>query len=115
MLTMAGLACSRSGDNDIIYITATPLRDEQGNPIIPPTYTPNEPTKTPILPTPNPVRQMPQESGVYMVQPGDTRDGWAELYGVTIEAVPLNQLETPARSVGQRSTPVGRCSAQILN
>jgi murein DD-endopeptidase MepM/ murein hydrolase activator NlpD len=103
MLVMAGLACSRSGNNDVIYITATPLRDEQGNPIMPPTYTPNEPTKTPILPTPNPVRQMPQESGVYMVQPGDTLATVAELYGVTIEAMlALNQLENPgALEVGQ--------------
>ncbi|RPI93293.1 MAG: LysM domain-containing protein, partial [Chloroflexi bacterium] len=102
-LLLAGIACSRSADNEVIYITATPQFDEHGVPILPPTVTPDKPTDTPINPTPNPTRTMPQDSGAYMVQPGDTLATIAELYGVTIEAIlALNTFENPnALEVGQ--------------
>ncbi|HVO69691.1 MAG TPA: hypothetical protein VMT24_06580, partial [Aggregatilineaceae bacterium] len=71
VLILSNLACSGSSKK-VIYVTATPLRDEQGNPIIPPSMTPNRPTDTPIVPTPNPTRAGPEQGGLYSVQPGDT-------------------------------------------
>ena len=41
-LALAGAACSRSGGKEVIYITATPLLDDHGNAILPPTFTPNK-------------------------------------------------------------------------
>jgi LasA protease len=103
VLVLAGAACSRSGGSKVIYITATPLRDDHGNAILPPTYTPNKPTDAPIIPTPNPTRTMPQDSGAHAVQPGDTLATIASLYGITVDALlAINQLPNPnALEVGQ--------------
>ena len=47
-LILAGIACSQTTSSaDVIYITATPLYDTQGNIIIPPTMTADAPTNTP--------------------------------------------------------------------
>jgi LasA protease len=103
VLVLAGAACSRSGGSEVIYITATPLRDDHGNAVLPPTFTPDKPTDTPIIPTPNPTRTMPQDSGAYAVQPGDTLATIASLYGITVDALlAINQLPNPnALEVGQ--------------
>lgn len=103
LLVLAALACSLSGDEKTIYLTATPLFDAEGNPIVLPTNTPNQPTNTPLVPTPNPTRAVPQTGSVYVVQPGDTLGQIATLYGVTVEEIlALNQLANPdALEVGQ--------------
>lgn len=103
VLVLAGAACSRGSDS-VIYLTATPLRDEQGTPILPPTMTPNAPTDTPIQPTPNPTRPMPDDSGVYVVQPGDTLGLIADRYNTTTDAlVAANDLANPnTLEVGQQ-------------
>jgi len=95
-------ACSRS-DQEVIYITATPLLDEHGNVIIPPTMTSSGPTPIPIQPTPNPTRPVPQSGNLYIIQPGDTLGTVANLYGVSIDdLLALNQLTDPnALEVGQ--------------
>lgn len=103
-LLLSAVACSRS-TTEVIYITATPLRDELGNPIIPPSMTPNRPTNTPIQPTPNPTRQTPQLSagGAYIVQAGDTLGTIANRFGVSIESIlAANPLTDPnVLEVGQ--------------
>lgn len=87
ILLLSAAACSRSSTK-VIYITATPLYDEAGNVIVPPTMTQNRPTDTPVVPTPNPTRPaVQQDSGLYSVQPGDTLGTVAQLYGITIEQI----------------------------
>jgi LasA protease len=102
LLLASVIACTitRKG---IVYVTATPLLDEQGIPIIPPTMTPDRPTDTPIVPTPNPTRAGREQGGLYSVQPGDTLGTIATLYGVTIEdLLAINTLSDPnALEVGQ--------------
>jgi len=107
-LILAALACTRSGDN-VIYVTATPLRDESGTIIIPPTMTPDEPTQTPLSPTPNSERYAPTEGGLYAVQPGDTLGSIATLYGLAInDILAVNELANPnALEVGQLLTIPG--------
>lgn len=103
-LIAASFACTQSRRNDnVVYITATPLYDEQGNPIIPPTMTSNGPTKTPLMPTPDATRPGPQGGGLYEIQPGDTLGSVALLYGVTVEELlAANNLTDPnALEVGQ--------------
>ena len=56
-----GFAGCAKPEREVIYVTATPLTDAQGNIILPPTLTPAEPTPTPIQPTPNPPRPLPEE------------------------------------------------------
>ncbi|MBN2303744.1 MAG: LysM peptidoglycan-binding domain-containing protein [Anaerolineae bacterium] len=110
LLILAGMACSRGGGEDVIYVTATPYRDEQGTIIIPPTVTSDAPTNTPIQPTPNPARAMPETTGgtdggsVYTVQPGDTLMTIAGLYNTTIEDIlAANSLSNPnVLEVGQQ-------------
>lgn len=96
LLALAALACTQGG-GEVIPITATPLYDEEGQVIIPPSMTPAGPTKTPLQPTPNPARSMPQSGSSYVVQPGDTLGTIASLYGVTVaEMIALNtQLANP--------------------
>lgn len=109
-LLLAGIACSQTSSSaNIIYITATPLYDAQGNIIIPPTMTADAPTLTPIEPTPNPTRIMPNESGVYLVQPGDTLGTIAALYEITVpEILAMNEIANPnALEVGQVLTIPG--------
>jgi LasA protease len=103
LLMAAALACTRSGD-DVIYVTSTPLRDSNGNLMIPPTMTPDEPTPVPLVPTPDPTRQMPSpDSGMYLVQPGDTLGIIANRYQTTVEAIlAINNLSNPnVLEVGQ--------------
>jgi murein DD-endopeptidase MepM/ murein hydrolase activator NlpD len=101
-LILSALACSRSSSK-VIYVTATPLRDDHGNVILPPTNTPNVPSPTPIVPTPNPTRPMPEDTSAYMVQPGDTLAGIAQLYDIPIEdLLNANTIPNPgALEVGQ--------------
>ena len=105
LLVLSAVACSRGGSNKVIYVTATPLLDAQGTPILFPTMTSDAPTNTPIQPTPNPTRPVPNasSSGVYVVQPGDTLGTVAALYGITIEdLINANSLPNPdTLEVGQ--------------
>ena len=90
LLALAALACSASGDGgeaEIIYVSATPEFDSEGNLVVLPTATPTGATPTPIQPTPNPTRESPQTGDQYVVQPGDTLGSIATLYGVTIEEI----------------------------
>lgn len=102
-LSMSTLACSSSGDGKVIYITATPAYDDMGNLIIPPTPTSSSPTEPPTIPTPDPTRALPEATGEYMIQPGDTLGAIASLYNTTIETIlAANNLENPnALEVGQ--------------
>lgn len=102
LLALGALACSRSS-TQVIYITATPLIDAQGNVILPPSMTPDEPTRTPIKPTPNPTREGLQDSGLYAVQSGDTLGTIATRFGVSIDTlVAANALTNPdTLEVGQ--------------
>ncbi len=94
LAALVALAACGRGEN-VIYITATPMRDEQGTIIVPPTMTPDEPTPTPIEPTPNPPRPMPQ-GGIYLVQQGDTLGTIAEQYGLTVaDLMAANALTSP--------------------
>ena len=96
-LAFGAVACSRS-TTEVIYITATPLLDDHGNPIIPPSMTPDRPTNTPIQPTPNPTRERPQlsDGSAYIVQNGDTLGTIANQFGVSIEAIlSANTLADP--------------------
>lgn len=97
LLALTVAACSR-GNDEVIYITATPLRDADGNVILPPTMTPDSPTDTPIVPTPNPTRERPPDTGLYAVQAGDTLFSIAEKYGLTLEEL-LNANDLPNASV----------------
>ncbi len=102
-------ACSGSG-NKVIYVTATPQFDENGNVILAPTLTPDRPTDTPIVATPNPIRYQPQQGGQYAVQPNDTLATIAQLFGVTIDdLLAINTLADPnSLEVGQMITvPAG--------
>ena len=104
LLLLAAVACTRSGDN-VLYITATPVLDANGNPILPPTITPDEGTLTLIQPTPNPVHgNVVPESGLYTVQAGDTLSIIAAQYGMTAdELLAANELENPnVLEVGQQ-------------
>lgn len=94
LLTLIVAGCSLGSREDhVIYVSATPYYDEQGELVIPPTPTPDEPTPLPIKPTPNPMRPVPQSSDLYIVQPGDTLGTIATLYGVTVdELLELNAL-----------------------
>lgn len=107
-LIAAGLACSRSS-SEVIYITATPPRDADGNVIVPPTMTPDTPTDTPIIPTPNPTRPRPADTGLYVVQAGDTLGSIASVYGLTVdELLAANDLPNAnALEVGQLITIPG--------
>ncbi len=92
-LVAAGCSLGTSGER-VIYVTATPYYDEQGELVIPPTPSPSEPTPLPIQPTPNPTRPVPQSSGLYVVQPGDTLGTIATLYGLTVDdLLALNSLD----------------------
>ena len=109
LLALGALACTQ-GSGEVITITATPLFDEEGRLIIPPSMTPTGPTETPIQPTPNPARSAVQSSALYTVQPGDTLGVIAARYGVTVEEIiALNpQLQNPdALEVGQTLTTPG--------
>lgn len=110
LLALAALACTQ-GSGEVITITATPLYDDEGLVIVPPSMTPTGPTETPIQPTPNPPRAEAQSSGQYTVQPGDTLGIIAARQGITVEEIlTLNpQLQNPdALEVGQRlNTPGG--------
>jgi murein DD-endopeptidase MepM/ murein hydrolase activator NlpD len=108
-LVLAAAACSRSSTK-VIYVTATPLYDDAGNVIIPPTMTEDRPTNTPLVPTPNPTRPaVQQDSGLYAVQPGDTLGTIAQLYGLTVEQITaVNTIADPnALEVGQLLTIPG--------
>lgn len=109
LLALAAAACSRGGGDNVIYVTATPIRDEWGTPIVPPTMTPDQPTDTPIQPTPNPTRFMLDGSGAYLVQPGDTLGIIAGRYNTTVEAImAANGLTNPnTLEVGQSLTIPG--------
>ncbi len=61
LLLALGVAACAKPQREVIYVTATPLTDAQGNVILPPTLTPAAPTPTPIQPTPNPTRPLPAE------------------------------------------------------
>jgi murein DD-endopeptidase MepM/ murein hydrolase activator NlpD len=113
LLVGAALACTQSKDDKVVYVTATPLYDEQGNPIMPPTATPSSPTKPPIEPTPNPTRPMPQSGSTYIVQPGDTLGTIANLYGVTVDDIlALNYLTDPnTLEVGQEINVPGNTAS----
>src|SRR5690606_15030454 len=110
LLALGALACTQGG-GEVITITATPLYDEEGLVIVPPSMTPTGPTETPIEPTPNPSRSDAQSSALYTVQPGDTLGVIAARYSVTVEEIiALNpQLQNPdALEVGQSvNTPGG--------
>ncbi len=110
LMALAALACTQ-GKGEVITVTATPLFDEEGLVIIPPSMTPTGPTQTPILPTPNPPRTQPQTGSLYVVQPGDTLGTIGAQYGVTVdEMIALNpQLPDPnTLEVGQTiNTPGG--------
>lgn len=103
ILILTGLACALSGEDSLIRITATPLLDANGKPIIPPTMTSAEPSPTPIIPTPDPTRARPEATGEYMVQPGDTLNAIATLYNTSVEAIlTANNLTNPdVLEVGQ--------------
>jgi len=109
-LALAALACTQ-GSGEVITITATPLFDDDGMVIVPPSMTPTGPTKTPLQPTPNPARPLPQGGAPYVVQAGDTLGTIAARYGVTVaELIALNpQLPNPdALEVGDTvNTPGG--------
>jgi LasA protease len=109
LLILGGLACSASGSDNVIYVTATPLFDANGNIIIPPTMTPAESSPTPTTPTPNPTRVMPDDSGAYMVQPGDTLLSIAQLYDLPVtDILAVNDIPNPnALEVGQVLTIPG--------
>ncbi len=109
LLVLASLACSQT-KSEKIYITATPLLDDQGNVILPPTVTPDDdPTPTPIQPTPNTPRHTPDDTGLYAVQAGDTLGTIATRYGVTVEAlIAANSLpDANTLEVGQLLTIPG--------
>jgi murein DD-endopeptidase MepM/ murein hydrolase activator NlpD len=104
LLALAAAGCSLGGGEErVIYVTATPYYDEQGQLVIPPTETPSKPTPQPIKPTPNPTRAVPQSSNLYVVQPGDTLGTIATQYGVTVdELLALNALgDANVLEVGQ--------------
>ncbi|MBN1202355.1 MAG: LysM peptidoglycan-binding domain-containing protein [Anaerolineae bacterium] len=104
LLSLVALACTIStGGEDVVYVTATPLFDAEGNLVIPPTVTPDQPTKTPIQPTPNPTRAIPQGGNLYAVQPGDTLGTIATLYNITVDDIlALNDIPNPNQlEVGQ--------------
>lgn len=94
LLALVAAGCSLGGrDERVIYVTATPYYDDQGELVIPPTPTPDKATPLPIKPTPNATRPVPQSSGLYVVQPGDTLGTIATLYGVTLDdLMALNTL-----------------------
>ena len=103
LLALSALACTQ-GSGEVITITATPLFDEDGQVIIPPSMTPTGPTKTPLQPTPNPARTGAQSGPLYTVQAGDTLGIIAQRFGVTVEElIALNpQFTNPdALEVGQ--------------
>ena len=86
----------------MIYVTATPMFDEAGNIIIPPTMTPDEPTPKPIDPTPNPARTMPQ-GDIYVVQPG-TRSAPSR----TSTAITMDELNAANPSVNPNALEVNQ-------
>ncbi len=102
ILVLSALSCTVSGQ-DVIYITATPLFDDAGDIIIPPTLTPDKPTPTPLQPTPNPPRYTREDGGIYVVQPGDTLGTLAQLFAVTVEELTaINDFPNPdTLEVGQ--------------
>ncbi len=107
LLGLVGAACAPR--HEVIYITATPLRDDAGNVILPPTFTPDSPTNTPIIPTPNPTRATVPDSGLYTVQPGDTLGTIAGVYGLAVEdLIAANELsDGNVLEVGQLLTIPG--------
>jgi LasA protease len=97
LLVLAALACDL-GEN-VIEVTATPLWDGVPETVLPA----DQPTNTPIQPTPNPPRTVEQLSDTYTVQPDDTLNQIAELYGISAaEIMTLNNLADPnVLEVGQ--------------
>jgi len=97
----------------VIYVTATPLRDEQGLIIIPPSMTPDRPTETPLAPTPSVPRYELTAGGSYTVQRGDTLGTIAAAYDLTVDdLLAANALANPdALEVGQMLIIPGGTSA----
>lgn len=97
-LLAAVLACSRPGDEKIIYVTAT-RPGEMG--VVHGSPTPRDATQTPIQPSPNPTRagvNAPQVlgGGTYTVKPGDTLAIIAAAAGVNLEALmAANNITNP--------------------
>src|SRR5574341_383456 len=87
MLLLAILACSRPGQEHIIYVTAT---FPGGARVLLNSPTPDEPTQTPLHPTPDYHRSVEAAAvggGVYKVQPDDTLAGIAAVIGIPIELI----------------------------
>ncbi|MBN1563408.1 MAG: LysM peptidoglycan-binding domain-containing protein [Anaerolineae bacterium] len=65
--------------------------------------TSSAPSPTPTTPTPNPTREMPDDSGQYMVQAGDTLLGIAQSYNLTVpDLLAVNDIPNPnTLEVGQ--------------
>jgi LysM repeat protein len=84
------LACSQTGDQVVIYVTATPMpglptaEPPLQNPFQP-TVTPAGPTATPMQPTPNPTRPQSTATIQYTVQKGDSLAAIAMTFGLSIE------------------------------
>ena len=118
MLAAAILACTRPGEDDVIYVTATFPGGERVLQFSP---TPRSPTDTPINPTPNPTRDnissqtsidVPQvasaseveiDGDTYTVRSGDTLAIIAAATGSTVEdLLSINNISNPDRiTVGQ--------------
>ena len=98
LLLLAILACTRPGQQEVVYVTATFPGGER---VMHESPTPSQPTNTPLQPTPNPTRAgVPQVAaapdGTYTVQPGDTLAIIAAASGVTVDAImAANNLTNP--------------------
>lgn len=111
-LLLAILACSRPGQDQIIYVTATFPGGER---VLTGSPTPSEPTNTPIQPTPNATRSnvtegvtvdetiVVEQDGTYTIQAGDTLAVIAASLGVTVDdLIAANGITNPNRiEVGQ--------------
>jgi LasA protease len=116
-LALAILACSRPGNQEVLYVTATFPGGER---VLHETPTPSSPTETPIQPTPNPTRVAQvvpiEQGGTYTVKPGDTLAQIATAAGTTLETLMQTNgiLNPDLLEVGQVLTIPDMANAPVV-